>query len=171
MKYNKMDSFISQLSQTVEQKIIEALSSQVAIFAQNVSEHPEMSEITLEKIIEEWNKVSEFKLTKELVESSSKVTSKSTAPKKVRKPAVKKSASESVVEEDGNDENSGEDVGESEESEKKTSVKKITPQKCSTDCEGGCEHILETGANKGKRCGKKVVAGTKYCSTHLKKHQ
>jgi cell division protein FtsN len=32
-----------------------------------------------------------------------------------------------------------------------------------------CEHVLQTGANKGQACGKKATSGT-WCTTHAKKH-
>lgn len=31
----------------------------------------------------------------------------------------------------------------------------------------GCQHVLVSGSNKGKKCGK-CIAGYKYCSTHCK---
>ena len=35
---------------------------------------------------------------------------------------------------------------------------------------GGCHHVLESGANKGKQCGKKITKDDQWCTAHGKKH-
>lgn len=34
----------------------------------------------------------------------------------------------------------------------------------------GCHHVLESGANKGKQCGKKITKDDQWCTAHGKKH-
>jgi hypothetical protein len=56
---------------------------------------------------------------------------------------------------------------------KKTN-KKITPKEVEEDSESvatsssnsGCSYLLKRGENKGQPCGKKCVAGSKFCSKH-----
>lgn len=140
-----MDSFLEQLSKSVEQTILSALSAKLKDFAAHVVELPEMKEknVTKEQILEAWNSVSEFKV----VTSAQNAASAQSAA----------SAQKAV-------ENGSEVVDENSEGD---SDKKLRSK---TDKNKKCQVPKTRGDKKGEPCGKNCVVDTNFCPEHLKKN-
>jgi hypothetical protein len=184
-----MDSFLDQLTKTVEQSILSTLSSKLNEFAAHVADLPEMKEqaVTKEQILECWNSVSDFKVPV----SASRVATISDSPAskkpraqtdKLRKCQVPKMRGDSKGEPCGKNcvldcDFCPEHLKKNQKSPDANSPaadvsSKSTVQAVKSEAPAAgamCEHLLQTGANKGNPCGKKVSSGS-WCSVHAKKH-
>lgn len=191
-----MDAFLEQLARNVEQNILASLAVQLQAFAKNVVELPEMTEkgVTAQQVIDCWNSVSDFKVGLRAVTTCSDATATTTAPgdqTPSRKPRAQTDKNHKCQVPKQRGDNKGEPCGKNcvvgtdfcPEHLKKNQKSPSTPSQPATDADGSapaptkpvpvtgstCEHVLQTGANKGQPCGKKVTSGT-WCTTHAKKH-
>lgn len=190
-----MDDFLSQLSSSVEQKILYELGAQLRSFAAHVVELPEMKEknITVEQVLECWNSVSDFKISSTAAVSSVPPTSSagSATPRTRSTTDSSRKCCFKLQRGDRKDQECGRNcVVETDYCSEhlKKQQKKSSPSSPSSPASsvnspvsqsataapvpltaGGCQHALESGVNKGNLCGKKVTTGS-WCTVHAKKH-
>lgn len=189
-----MDDFLSQLSSSVEQKILYELGAQLRSFAAHVVELPEMKEknITVEQVLECWNSVSDFKISSTTAVSSAPLASAAgsatptprtrSATDSSRKCCFKLQRGDRkdqdcgrncVVETDYCSEHLKKQQKKSSPSSPASSTNSPVSQRATAApvplTAGGCQHALESGVNKGNLCGKKVTTGS-WCTVHAKKH-
>ena len=191
---NKMDAFLEQLAKTVEQNILAALSGQLNAFAKNVVELPEMKEkgVTAEQVMDCWNSVSDFKVVLGAVPAAAPAAAGGDSTPS-RKPRAQTDKNHKCQVPKQRGESKGEPCGKNcvvgtdycpehlKKNQKSpgpapdaapaatTTTAAPAPAKPAPVAGATCEHILQTGANKGQACGKKATSGT-WCTVHAKKH-
>lgn len=194
-----MESFLSNLSQSVEQKVketvtqnvLQSLALKLSEFAKLVTELPEMKEkgVTADQVLECWNSVSDFKVTS-AVTSAVPTGEGAGTPGTEKKTRAKTDKNVTCKVPKTRGEHAGEPCGKNcvvgtqfcsshlktgkptpkQEGEVKSeAVPQAAP--ASSDPSGGCKHILQNGVRKDKECGKKCSAGNNYCTNHKAKYE
>ena len=181
-----MEGFLDNLSKSVEASILTSLTGKLNEFATLLIELPEMKAkgVTKEQVLDCWNSVSEFKVAAGDMVSVGPVSSGDKKPRaktdRDHKCGVLKTRGDNagqpcgkncVVDTDFCPEHlkKNQKVDDSKGSTIPTMTTSAAPSVSAAASTGTCQHVLQTGKNKGNACTAKAKEG-KWCTTHAKKH-